>query len=324
MRTFPQPQVVVSKCLGFAACRYNAVTIPDDFVQQLRPYVTFLPVCPEVEIGLGAPREPIRIVLEGDALRLVQPATGLDVTERMHEFAAQHCAALGSVDGFILKGRSPSCGIKEVKRHRGIARGAASDNKGVGLFAAAVLERFAHLPVEEEGRLSNFIIREHFLTRLFTLADFRAIKAAATIKELVRFHSDNKLLLLAYNESRMRLMGPLVANRDKKPPAEIIAAYEPHLWAALAHPPRRTAGINVLMHALGYFSEQLSAQEKAYFLDALEKYRAQRAPLSVPVSLLGAWIARFDESYLARQTFFEPYPPALVTISDSGKGRDLR
>ncbi len=323
MKLFHRPTIVISQCLGFAACRYNGVTIPDPFVEQLKPYVTYLPVCAEVEIGLGVPRDPIRIVLINNEPRLLQPATGADVTEKMRAFAATYLTALTEVDGFILKGRSPSCGIKDVKVYRGVEKGTASTNKGRGFFAQAVLERFGHLPVEEEGRLTNFTIREHFLTRLFTLADFRAVKATGSMGELVRFHSDNKLLLMAYSESQLRLMGPLVANREKKPPAEVIAAYETHLWKALAHPARRTAGINVLMHALGYFSDKLTSAEKAYFLDALEKYRAEKVPLSVPVSLLGVWIARFKEPYLSRQTFFAPYPEELVTISDSGKGRDL-
>ena len=278
MRTFARPNVVVSKCMGFAACRYNGVTIPDAFVQQLEPYVTYLPVCPEVEIGLGVPRDPVRVVLVDGEPRLLQPSTGADVTERMQAFASTHFASLVDVDGFILKGRSPSCGIKDVKFYRGTEKGSPVAKKGNGFFGEAVLTRYGHLPVEEEGRLTNFTIRERFLTALFALADFRAVKASGAMGELVRFHTDNKLLLLAYNESQYRLLGPIVANHTKKPAAEVIAAYETHLWKALAHPARRTAGINVLMHALGYFSEKLTSDEKAYFLDALEKYRAEKVP----------------------------------------------
>lgn len=128
---------------------------------------------------------------------------------------------------------------------------------------------------------------------------------------------------MAYNERELRLMGPIVANPQQKPAGEVLAAYETHLWEALAEPPRRTAGINVLMHALGYFSKQLSAEEKTYFLDTLEKYWAEKVPLSVPVSILGAWVVRFEEPYLERQTFFAPYPEPLIAISDSGKGREV-
>ncbi|MBN2392253.1 MAG: DUF1722 domain-containing protein [Anaerolineae bacterium] len=335
MRTFARPNVVVSKCMGFAACRYNGVTIPDAFVKQLEPYVTYLPVCPEVEIGLGVPRDPVRVVLVDGEPRLLQPATSADVTEKMQAFAEDHLTSLTDIDGnhridgghrcdgFILKGRSPSCGIKDVKLYRGMEKGAAVARKGAGFFGQAILERFGHLPVEDEGRLTNFTIREHFLTALFALADFRAVKSSEAMRDLVRFHTDNKLLLLAYNESQYRVMGPIVANHEKQPAEAVITAYEQHLWKALARPARRTAGINVLMHALGYFSEKLTSDEKAYFLDTLEKYRAEKVPLSVPVSLLGAWIARFKEPYLSRQTFFAPYPEGLIAISDSGKGRDL-
>ncbi len=323
MRTFNRPYVVVSRCLGFEACRWNGVTIPDAFVQQLEPHVTYLPVCPEVEIGLGVPRDPIRVVLVDDEPRLIQPTTELDVTEQMRSFGVEHLANLETIDGFLLKGRSPSCGIKDVRHYRGIQQGAAVAQKGAGIFGGIILERYPHLPIEEEGRLSNFSIREHFLTALFTFADFRTVKDAGTMRELVRFHSDNKLLLMAYNERQLRLMGPLVANPQKQPVPTVITAYEQHLRQALARPPRRTTGINVLMHALGYFSDKLGSAEKAFFLDTLEKYRDKKVPLSVPASLIGAWVIRFEEPYLARQTFFAPYPEDLVTISDSGKGRDL-
>ncbi len=322
-RVFPRPQVIVSRCLGFAACRYNGVPIADDFVKQLATHVTYLPVCPEVEIGLGAPRDPVRLVLHDNTVHLYQPATGADVTEAMQTFSATYLDAHPDVDGAILMGRSPSCGIKEVKIYASADKTAPVRQKGAGMFAAAVQQRYPHLPVEENVRLQNLILREHFLTRLFAWADFRAVRAAGTMRELVRFHTEHKLLLMAYSESRYRLMGPLVANHQKLPTAEVLAAYAEHLGVALARPPRRTAGINVLMHALGYFSEKLASTEKAYFLDTLDQYRRSQVSLRVPVSLIGAWIARFGEPYLAQQAFFAPYPTDLLSLSDSGKGREV-
>lgn len=326
-RDFARPQVVVSRCLGFDTCRYNGVTIPDKFVEALGAYVTYVTVCPEVQIGLGAPRDPIRIVVVEGTPRVVQPASGRDVTEEMQSFSETFLNDLGDIDGFILKGRSPSCGIKDVKQYTGPAVEGKRQNilntTGVGIFARAVMARYPKLPIEEEGRLTNFTIREHFLTAIFTLADFRRVKDADTMGELVRFHSDNKLLLMANHEAQLRVMGPIVANRHREPAQDIIAAYEGHLRQALARPPKPTTGINVLMHALGYFSDKLSAEEKAFFLDTLQKYRERKVPLSVPINLMSAWIVRFGEPYLARQTFFSPYPEGLITISDSGKGRDL-
>lgn len=322
MRDFPKPTVVVSKCIEFDRCRYNGLMISSDVVRALRPFVEFMPVCPEVEIGLGVPRDPIRIVASKGGRALVQPSTGADVTKKMERFARSHLGALGEVDGFVLKSRSPSCGTRDVKIFPGIESHAASD-KGPGFFGGAVLEAFPGCPVEDEGRLLNFRIREHFLTSLFALARFRAAKEAGTMRALVEYQARHKLLLMSYSQKEMRLLGRIVANPEHKAMKEIFGEYEKHLRAALAAPPRYTSNINVLMHVLGYFSEKLTSREKAFFLDALEKYKAGRIPQSATISVVSSWLARFGEPYLDKQTYFEPYPEALVEITDSGKGRDL-
>jgi len=322
MREFVRPTIIVSKCLGFAHCRYNGLTISDDFVEKLKPYVDFRPVCPEVEIGLGIPREPIRIVAADDELRLIQPATDTDVTDKMTEFTDSFLNSAGDADGFILKTRSPSCGPKDVKVYPGTGK-VMSTSRGAGFFGGAVATKYPHLAVEDEGRLKNFGIREHFLTRLFAISSFRKVKESRSMKEMVRFHSENKYLLMAYEQETMRVLGRIVANLDKKNLDELISDYEKHLSEALSEEPKYTSNINVLMHGMGYFSEQISSSEKAFFLDSLDRYREGRIPLSVPLNVLRSFIIRFQENYLMQQTFFEPYPEELVEISDSGKGRDL-
>ena len=317
-----KPIVVVSKCLGFAHCRYNGLVISDDFVDALQDHVEFHPICPEVEIELGVPRDPVRIVSVDGERKLLQPATGADLTDKMAGFVDRFLAALPEVDGFILKCRSPSCGLKDVKAYPEIAKSNVIV-KGSGIFGAGVLARFSHLAVEDEGRLKNFRIREHFLTRLFTMARFRSVKALNAMKELVRFQSENKLLLMAYNQQKMRSLGRIVANHEKRPFQEVAADYEEHLSQAFSRTPRYTSNINVLMHAMGYFSDELTADEKAFFLDSLERYRSGRIPLSVNIGLVKSWVVRFQEEYLLQQTFLEPYPEDLVEITDSGKGRDL-
>ncbi len=320
--TFATPRVIVSKCLGFARCRYNGSVIEDRFVDRLRGHVTFRPVCPEMEIGLGCPRDPIRVVSAGGERRLVQPATGRDLSADMRAFAARFLDAAGEVDGFLLKSRSPSCGIKDVKEYRRPEDGAPR-GVGAGFFAEAVLERFGLRAVEDEGRLNHFTLREHFLTRLFTLAAFRAISRRGRMKDLVRFQAENKGLLMAYHQAQMRKLGRIVANHDARPDAEVFADYGANLAQALARPPRFTSIINVLMHALGYVSDGLAAGEKALFLDTLEKCRAGQAPLGVATALVKAWSIRFNVAYLLDQTFLEPYPEALLEITDSGKGRGV-
>ena len=322
MRRFAKPSVTVSKCLGFAHCRYNGLVIQDDFVDRLRDHVEFRPVCPEMEIGLGVPRDPVRLILQRNILRLIQPATQADVTERMNGFSQSHLDPLRDVDGFILKNRSPSCGIKDVKIYPGPGK-VAHVSRGAGLFGGAVLKRFPFLAVEDEGRLNNSRIREHFLTKLFAIASFRKTKAANSMRELVRFHSENKLLLMAYNQKELRTLGRIAANREKRPLDEVLDDYGRHLFSALSRAPSYVSNLNVLMHAMGYFKKGLSPKEKAFFLDLMQKYRAGRVPLSVNIQLVNSWIARFQENYLMQQTYFKPYPEELMGIAEAEKERDL-
>ncbi len=320
MSRFARPTIGVSACLEFKAVRYNGVNIPDEFVRKLDAHVKFVKVCPEVGIGLGVPRNPIRIILSGQQRRIVQPATGKDVTEKLRGFADKFLDKIEEIDGFILKSRSPSCGIKDVKLHSE-KDGKTVVGKAEGIFGGAVLEKFPGKAIEDEGRLTNFTIRENFLTKVFTLADFRVLKKSPSMKKLVDFHAKNKFLFMAYNQKEMREMGRVAANHDKFPVAQVCRDYDKHLHDALARIPRFTSNINVLMHALGYFSKFLTAKEKAYFLDTLEKYRNEKLPLSAVNGIIKAWVIKYEVDYLERQTFFEPYPAELVSITDSGKGR---
>ena len=322
MDSLARPTVVVSKCLGFAACRYNGLSVSSDVVKALMPHVDFIPVCAEVEIGLGVPREPIRVVSGPGGLRLLQPSSGIDVTDKMTRFAETFLDSLAIVDGFILKSRSPSCGVRDVKVFRGVEKEAAV-GKGSGFFGAAVVEKFPGHPAEDEGRLLNFRIREHFLTSLYALARFRAARARLAMRDLVDYQARNKLLLMSYNQKEMRLLGKIVANPEKKAMPAVLDEYEAHLRAALANPPKYVSNINVLMHAAGYFKEGLAAPEKAHFIASLEKYRAGKIPLSAAIAIVNSWLARFGSDYLKQQTYFEPYPEELIEITDSGKGRDL-
>ncbi len=322
MAILARPTIVVSKCLGFAACRYNGLGVSSDVVNALMPHVDFVPVCAEMEIGLGVPREPIRVAQGPGGLRLLQPSTGADVTDRMKRFAASYLDSLAIVDGFILKSRSPSCGVRDVKVFRGVEKEAAV-GKGSGFFGAAVVEKFPGHPVEDEGRLLNFRIREHFLTSLYALTRFRAARARLAMRDLVDYQARNKLLLMSYSQKEMRLLGKIVANSEKKAMPAVFDEYEAHLRAALAKPPKYVSNINVLMHAMGYFKDGLTPPEKAHFIASLEKYRAGKIPLSATIAIVNAWLARFGSDYLKQQTYFEPYPEELVEITDSGKGRDL-
>jgi uncharacterized protein YbgA (DUF1722 family)/uncharacterized protein YbbK (DUF523 family) len=319
MKDFARPTVVVSECLGFAPVRYNSRVIPDAFVSSLGKYVDYVTVCPEVGIGLGVPRKPVRIVSwKGGDRRLIQPETGLDFTQDMLDFSERFLSSLGEVDGFIMKRGSPSSGIKEVKIYPSTEKVAAIA-RGAGLFGGQVLLRFPELAVEDEGRLTNFNIRETFLTRVFAHAALRRVLKTVRMKDLVDFHASNKLLLMAYSQKELRILGRLVANPENREPQKLASDYERHFNLALASTPRRTSNINVLMHSLGYFKRELGVKEKSHFLDMLDLYRKGTVPLVAPSMLLKSWAFKYESDYLLSQSFFRPFPEGLVSERDSGK-----
>ena len=313
MREFPKPVVVVSKCITFEPVRWNGKIIASEFVEKLKPYVNFVPVCPEVEIGLGVPRDPIRIVLVNGEKKLLQPATGFDFTDKMTKFSDYFLDSLDAVDGFILKSASPSSGFKNVKVYPSIEK-VSSIEKAPGFFGGAVLQKFPNLAIEDERRLLNPRIREHFLTKLFTLASFREVKKSGKVRDIVKFQADNKYLFTAYNQTELRILGKLAANQEHKAFDEIIKNYETQLYNALARTPSAGANINVMSKIMGYFSHQLSKDEKLFFLSSVDKYRAGRLPLSACMSVLKAWIVRFNQEYLSSQTLLEPYPEQLAEL----------
>lgn len=314
MKEFPRPVVVVSGCLEFESCRWNGLMITSPAVKALKPYVEFVPVCPEAAIGLGVPRAPIRIVESNGGQRLVQPDTGREVTVEMTEFSGGFLTSLGNVDGFILKDRSPSCGVKDVRVYPSAGKEDALHGRGTGLFAQAVAVRYGHLAVETEARLYDSRMREHFLTKLYALAAFRVLKKDPSVKELVRFHSENKYLLMAYNQSVLKNLGRVAANRVSLPPPDLFDTYDALLRRALGRPPHVASIINVLQHCLGYFRGKLEPGEKSRFLERMELYREGRLPLVVLNELLYSWAIRFEEEYLATQTFFNPYPGILAEL----------
>ncbi|MFW5928768.1 MAG: YbgA family protein [Thermoplasmatota archaeon] len=318
---FPTPKLFCSRCLGFEACRYNSQIIPNNFVEKLKTYVDFINTCPEVEIGLGVPRDPIRIIRKNGEDRLIQPSTENNYTEDMKSFSQNYLKKLEDVDGFILKAGSPSCGPKNVKIYPK-KENAAPIAKENGFFARQVKDRYSHLAVEDEKRLNNAAIRHHFLIKIFTFASFRDVKKSRKMKKLIDFHSNNKFLLKAYNQKEMRVMGKIVANMDDKTLKDILENYEKHLWNALDKGPNYKSIINVLENSLGYFSDELNSQEKRLFLNTVEMYREGRSSFKECLTILQSWIARFDQEYLKKQTFFNPYPEELTELIECADRRD--
>ncbi len=313
-----KPNLVISKCLGFENCRWNGDIINSSFIEKLKSLVNFYTICPECEIGLGVPRDPVRIVFKDNEYRLMQLNTKKDLTEKMNEFAKNFVISLTDIDGFILKDRSPSCGIKEVKIYPNLEK-TAPIKKGTGFFANVVLQNFTELPIETETRLTNLMIREHFLTRIFAYASFREISKEKKMADLVDFHSRYKLLLMSYNEKQLRIMGKIVANNNKKGVIQLYSEYKESLYKAFERKQRHTSAINALMHGFGYFSKYLNSEEKKFFLDTLEQYRNKQVSLSVPLKILYTYALRFDQSYIKNQALLNSFPILLLSLEDSDK-----
>jgi uncharacterized protein YbgA (DUF1722 family)/uncharacterized protein YbbK (DUF523 family) len=311
MQETVRPIVVLSKCLEVDACLWDGTAARSDLVRRLMPHVNCRPVCVEVEIGLGVPRKPLRLVIAGGLPRLVQPATGKDVTQSAVRFTESFLQSLAEVDGFILKSRSPTCGLKNIEVYADPGKDLVM-KKGHGLFAAAVMDRFPHLPVDDESRLADTRPREHFLTRLFTIARFRTLRKDPSLGGLVRFHSRNELLLSAYHQKETRLLEQAISTRDTKPAMEIMLDYEEGLYRALARPPRASSFVKAFMHALEHFKTGPSAAEKQTFLDMLGRYRRGLVPVSAPRIILREWADRYGVEYLKRQSIFHPYPRDLA------------
>lgn len=249
MKDFARPTVVVSRCLGFDACRYDGQMVPSRFTEALSRHAEVRTVCPEVEIGLGTPRDTIRIVKIDDALRLEQPATERDLTDEMVAFGERYLDGIGAVDGFVLKSRSPSCGVRDAEILTPVAEGPAP-GRGPGFFAAAVLDRFPLAAVEDEGRLTDRRIRERFLTRLFVSADFRRARGGRSRANLADFHARHEPLLETANEEELRKLRGIVAGLDGMPEEEAWALYAEHLKRAIAPPARFPANPDVIPEGL--------------------------------------------------------------------------
>lgn len=317
-----RPRIFVSSCLEFKACRYDGSMIGDDFIKIIKDYVDIVHHCPEVEMGLSTPREAIRIQILDGKKDLISSMSGEYHTDKMETYTAKIIKKLKEdhLHGAILKSRSPSCGIKTVKVYNGPGKRPPLDIKTHGFFGGAMVESFENLPIEDEGRLLNYVIRDHFLTRIYTLSHFETVKEKKEMNALVSFQSEFKYLLMAYHPQAQKTLGQIVANHEHLPIESVLELYEESLKEALTHPLDPGKNTNVISHIFGYFSKELSREEKKYFLEQVEMYRNRKLPFPALMTLLYGWVVRFEESYLINQRIFEPYPKEILDLADSGRG----
>jgi uncharacterized protein YbgA (DUF1722 family)/uncharacterized protein YbbK (DUF523 family) len=314
-RRAPKEEILVgiSSCLLGHEVRYDGGHKLDALVTgTLSRFMTFVPVCPEVEAGMPIPRPPIRLVRLGAGIRLVDPKHGVDHTDAMRSWSERRVRQLEELDlsGYVLKRGSPSCGMERVKVYR---EAGPAGRDGVGLFAGALLRRMPLLPVEEEGRLGDPRLRENFVERIFAYRRLRALFGGRwTVGGLVRFHAAEKLLLLAHEPRAYQVLGRLVAGARQRPRAEVAARYGEIYMRALRVLATRGKNCNVLQHMAGYFKDRLAPDERAELHETIADYRAGLVPLVVPMTLLRHHVRKHGSPYLEGQAYLEPHPKELM------------
>ncbi len=304
-------KIGVSSCLLGNEVRFDGGHKHDRYITgTLSNYITFVPVCPEVECGLSIPREAMRLTGDPEKPTLITNKTGIDHTERMINWAKKKVVQLEqeSLCGFIFKNRSPSSGMERVKVYD---KNNVPRSIGVGLFARAFMDHFPLLPVEEEGRLHDILLRENFIESIFVYRRWRDVVASPSAGGLVDFHSRHKLLLMAHSEKHCRMMGKMIAQAGKVDHNELIGQYQESLMAAIRLKPTIKKHVNVLMHMMGYFKKLISADEKQELLSVINQFHECIVPLIVPITLLNHYIRKFNEPYLNKQYYLNPHPLEL-------------
>jgi len=308
----PRIRIGISSCLLGARVRYDGNHKLDAFVTEtLGKFFEFVPVCPEVGIGMGVPRPPIRLVGEVASPRAVgREDPTLDVTARLRTYGERMARELTDLSGYIFKSKSPSCGLERVPVYA--AHGPAN-RQGRGLFAAAFLAAQPWLPAEEEGRLCDPDLRENFIERVYAFRRWQELEqSGVTAARLVDFHARHKLALMAHDVEAYRALGRLVARAERRVARTLAHDYLGHFMQAFskrATPARHT---NVLMHLMGYLKQQVDAADKVELLEVIERYRKGELPRVAPLTLLKHHFRRHPHPYVARQTYLEPYPGELI------------
>jgi uncharacterized protein YbgA (DUF1722 family)/uncharacterized protein YbbK (DUF523 family) len=307
----------ISSCLIGNLCRYDGAHSKDAFVYNvLQKYFEIVPYCPE-DMIFGSPRETIRLVRSGDNIKVTTSDGSKDVTKQLDDISIT-CAkqiAKDDICGFILKSKSPTCGMERVKVYQ--EKNAPSVKEGVGLFAKRIKEFYPYLPVEEEGRLNDAWLKENFLMQIFAYRDlFEFLKTKPSFDDLVKFHTSYKYLIYAKSQKFYKELGVLVANHEKKSLDEILSLYKESFLKAISEKSTIKKTYNVLLHIFGYFKKNISKEEKELLLLTMEEYKDGIVPLITIVKMFKIYIGKYDIKYLKKQKFLNPYPTELALRSD--------
>ncbi|MGL5949322.1 MAG: YbgA family protein [Aeromonas sp.] len=271
-------------------------------------------ICPEMAIGLGTPRPTIRLVKRGEVIHAEASNGSFDVTDKLIAFSQTQTQQLGHLSGYILCAKSPSCGMERVKLYTAGQDGqvGGGNKEAVGLYAQALMAANPLLPVEEDGRLCDPLLRENFVMRVFAYRDWQKLQASpVTASALIAFHSRYKYLLMAQSPSHYRSLGKLLANAGKVELAPLCRHYGQQFMQALGKHANRRSHTNVLLHVQGYFKQQLNYDQKQELRECIEQYRLGLMPLLAPLTLIRHYLRQYPHSYLSQQVYLSPHPACL-------------
>ena len=309
-------RVGISSCLLGSRVRFNGQHKKDSYVVDvLDKYFKWIPICPEVDIGMGIPREPVRLVGELENPEMIGVKSEKTWTQKMVGYSRKKANQLKQMKlhGYILKSKSPSCGMERVKVY---LDSAMPVNKGTGLFARQLMQTIPNLPIEEEGRLNDPELRENFIVRVFCYHRWSQLKLKPfKLEHLVQFHSHHKFLLMAHNETKMRQLGRFVANARNICSEEALHSYENLFFSALKRKASRKRHTNVLQHIAGYFKNTLDAIDRKELQATIEDYHKGLLPLIVPITLIRHHLHRSGQSYIASQIYLNPHPKELMLLN---------
>lgn len=308
-----KPRLGISACLLGQKVRYDGEHKRDVYLTEVfGKFVDWIPICPEIEVGMGVPRETVHLVGELNNPSMIAAKSGEDWTDAMNRFAAKRSRALvkEKLSGYVFKKDSPSCGLERVKLY---SNKGVPTRQGRGLFAAAIVKESPLLPVEEEGRLNDLGLRENFIERVFAYHRWQQTSSQRqSLATLVRFHTSHKFLLLAHSERHYRQMGRLVATAKGRSLAEVYDDYGRTFMKTLAVHASAKTHANVLDHMMGYFSNQLTAPERQELVQLIADFRHQLIPLIVPITLIRHYTKKYRVEYLQGQIYLDPSPKELM------------
>ncbi len=317
IHAFPEKSDIsigISSCLLGERVRYDTGHKQHSYIcHTLGNFFTFRPFCPEMAIGLGTPRETIRLVnIEGETRAVGTKTAEHDVTQALRENGEAQAHWQRELYGYILKKDSPSCGMERVK----VYKKNTPEKVGVGLYAEALLKNNPLLPVEEEGRLGDAVLRENFIKRVYSYRSWRSlVDSGVSMKKLTDFHSAYKYSLLSHNQNETRKLGSFLAEAHTLKLEEVVARYSETFMAILKRKASKRNHVNVLQHLQGFLKTDLDKADRQELGEAISEYRLGRLPLIVPIVLLRHHFRRHPKPFVDRCTYLNPHPGELMLLN---------